>query len=150
MVDYVPGTAVVVRAAVFHRVGLLDEAYFFAGELADLCRRAGREGYVSAIHLEALAEHHLDRSAPRRGHLYAYYVLRNRFLFVQKFHGGERGRLYALWTSYGLALWAAHLLRGRWQQARAIRLALTDGLAGRFGDQNERVLGHGLPGPSRR
>jgi GT2 family glycosyltransferase len=150
-VDYVPGTAVVIRADVFRAIGFLDERYFFAGELADLCRRARTRDYISGIDVATLAEHRLERSAALRPHLYAYYALRNRFLLVRKFHQAERRRLVAFWTSYGLARWTGHVLRGRRRPARAIRLALADGLAGRFGGQNGRVLGtasaSGAPGP---
>jgi hypothetical protein len=140
IVDYVPGTVVLVRAAALRTVGWLDEDYFFGGELADFCARARRGGYSSAVDGRTLATHRLDRSADLRDTLHAYYVLRNRFLYTRKFHARRRRWLYALWAVYGAALVLANLLRGRLARARALGLGLVDGLRGRFGGQNERVL----------
>ena len=137
-VDYVPGTVVLIRGDALRAVGLFDEAYFFSGELADFCRRARQQGFGSAVDLRARATHSLDRSAVLRGRLHAYYILRNRFLYIRKFHL-ER-RLYAGWAAYGAGLVLANLLRGRLPTARALGLGLVDGLRGRFGGQNERVL----------
>jgi len=39
-VDYVPGTILLARADTFAENGLLDEEYFFSGEIADFCKRA--------------------------------------------------------------------------------------------------------------
>ena len=43
-------------------VGLLDEDYFFGGEMADLCHRARRLGFRSVTDPRARARHDLDRS----------------------------------------------------------------------------------------
>lgn len=142
-VDYVPGTVVMVRAEVFRTVGLFDEDYFFGGELADLCERARQHGYVSAIDTWARAFHALDRSSDLRERLHIYYVFRNRYLFTRKFRHTRRVPLYSFWTLYGLAVSLAAQLRGKQAKARAIRLGVLDGLRGRFGGQNERVLRDG-------
>jgi len=139
-VDYVPGTAVLVRSAVFRVVGLFDEDYFFSGEVADLCQRARRYGYVSAVDTRARAFHSLARSSDLRERLYVYYNLRNRFLFIRKFYHARMIPLYIFWALYGLGASLKAQLGGRVTRARAIRLALLDGLRGRFGGQNERVL----------
>ena len=142
-VDYVPGTVVVVRPEVFRTVGLFDEDYFFGGEIADLCERARRQGYVSAIDTRARAFHSLSRSSDLRETLHIYYVFRNRFLFIRKFRHARRIPLYGFWTLYGLAVSLRAQLLGRSAKARAIRLGLLDGWRGRFGGQNERVLSAG-------
>ena len=140
IVECVPGTVVLVRAEVFRRVGLLDEAYFFASEVADLCLQAGRCGYVSAIDTRARAFHHLGRSSDLRSSLYVYYIIRNRFLLTRKFERHWKILFYCFWALYCLALSLKVQLSGRPTTARAIRLGLLDGLRGRFGGQNERVL----------
>ena len=142
-VDYVPGTVVVVRPEVFRTVGLFDEDYFFGGEVADLCERARQQGYVSAIDTRARAFHALNRSAGLRETLHIYYVFRNRLLFIRKFRRTQIIPLYGFWTIYGLAVSLRAQLRDERAQARAIRLGLADGLRGRFGGQNERVLSAG-------
>lgn len=140
-VDYVPGTAALLGRQMFEHVGLLDEEYFFGGEMADLCQRARREGFRSVIEPLAQARHEIERSSPLRETLYAYYSVRNRFLHVRKHHARRRGRLYARWSARALMAVVASLCRGRWGRARAITMGLLDGVQGRFGGQNARVLG---------
>ena len=142
-VDYVPGTVMVVRAEVFRAVGLFDEEYFFSGEVADLCERARQHGYASAIDTRARAFHSLGRSSDLRETLHAYYVLRNRFLFVRKFRHAQRVSLYSFWVLYGLGVSLKARSQGKSAKARAVRLGLLDGLRGRFGGRNEYVLSAG-------
>ena len=54
-VDYVPGTIALVKRQVFEQVGLLDEDYFFGGEMADLCHRARLRGFRSVTDPRARA-----------------------------------------------------------------------------------------------
>jgi GT2 family glycosyltransferase len=138
-VEYVPGTVILARAEVFRTIGLLDEDYFFNIEVADLCIRAKRYGYISAIDTRTQATHTLNRSFSYRDTLYPYYIIRNRFLFIRK-HYPRNILLYSLWIAYSLALWLKVQLRGQPRLARAVLLGLKDGLRGRFGGQNERVL----------
>ncbi len=140
VVECVPGTIVMVRAEVFRKVGLLDEAYFFGSEVADLCMQASQHGYLSAIDTRARAFHSLSRSSQLRDTLHTYYIIRNRFLLIRKFHRTWRVLFYGFWTLYSLALSLKVQLSGKLATARAVRLGLLDGLRGRFGGQNERVL----------
>jgi len=144
-VDYVPGTVAFVRAEVFRAVGLFDEDYFFSGEMADFCRRAGEAGYASAVCTRAWAKHAPGGGA--RSTLYRYYTLRNRFLYIRKFYPARSGMhpsrraLYAcLWSAVALAMAARSLVLGHPAEARAAWRALRDGLAGRFGNRNELFL----------
>lgn len=139
-VCYVPGTVLIVRAALFRAVGLLDERYFFSGEIADLCARARSAGYTCLIDTRARAHHDLARSTPLRETVHVYYSIRNRFLYALKFHPRSRRTLDAFWFSYGLGMSVKARLSGKRAKARAARLAVTDGLRGRFGAQNERLL----------
>jgi GT2 family glycosyltransferase len=150
VVECVPGTVVMVRPEVFRTVGLLDEAYFFASEVADVCLRASQQGYVNAIDTRARAFHDLGRSSGLRDTLHTYYIIRNRFLLVRKFHYKRRLLFYGFWTVYSLALSLKVQLSGSPATARAIRLGLLDGLGGRFGGQNERVLSKSSAGPVQR
>lgn len=145
VVDYVPGTVLLARAEVFRLAGLLDEAYYFTGEIPDLCRRARRYRYLSAVDTRARAFHTLIRSAGYRNSLYPYYIIRNRFLFIRKHYARSKFLFYAFWSFYSLALSLKLHLSGQHDMAWAVRLGLRDGLRGRFGGQNERVLA-GRPG----
>jgi hypothetical protein len=138
--DYVPGTVIIGRAEVFRKVGLLDEDYFFTMEVADLCIRARQHGYLSAIDTRAHAFHDLGRSSELREALHTYYIIRNRFLFIRKFHHKRRFWLYGFWGLYSLALALKVSLERKPDTAQAMWMGLVDGLQGRFGGQNERVL----------
>jgi GT2 family glycosyltransferase len=138
-VEYIPGTVILGRAEVFQTVGLLDEDYFFNIEVADLCMRAKQHGYISVIDTRAQASHALSRSSSFRDTLYPYYVIRNRFLFIRK-HYAWNVFLYSFWIIYSLALWLKVQLNGQSKLGKAISLGLIDGLRGRFGGQNKRVL----------
>ncbi|GAB4426670.1 MAG: glycosyltransferase family 2 protein [Anaerolineae bacterium] len=137
-VDYIPGTVMLVRAEVFRRVGLLDEAYFFTGETPDFCYRAKLQGYLSVVETRARASHTISRSK-LRGTLYVYYIVRNRFLFLRK-HYRRQFWLFGFWALYCLALTVKLQLSGQSPTAKATWLGLADGWQGRFGGQNERVL----------
>ncbi|MGB9776080.1 MAG: glycosyltransferase family 2 protein [Anaerolineae bacterium] len=140
-VDYVVGTVALVRSQVFHQIGLLDEAYFFSTEIADLCMRARRRGYLSVVDTRARAYHALHRSSHLRETLHTYYIIRNRFLFISKFYSGPlKLLLRGFWTMYSLALGGKLVLSGKSHGAQAVWLGLVDGLYGRFGGQNERVF----------
>ena len=138
--SYVPGTVVLIHPQVFRTVGLFDAAYFFSGEMADLCERAGQQGYVSAIDTRARAYHAQHDPSNLRETLYAYYGLRNRFLFIRKFRRNRRFLLSSLWALYGLAMGLKAGLQGKSTKARALYLAVLDGMHSRFGGQNDRVL----------
>jgi GT2 family glycosyltransferase len=138
-IEYIPGTVILGRAEVFRTVGLLDEDYFFNMEVADLCMRARQHGYISVIDTRAQAAHALSRSSSFRDTLYPYYIIRNRFLFIHK-HYARNVFLYSFWIIYSLALCLKVQLSGQSRLGKAISLGLIDGLRGRFGGQNERVL----------
>jgi len=141
-VHYISGSVALFRAEVFRAAGLLDEAFFFNTEIADLCQRAAQHThhYRTAIHTQAQAFHDLHRSASNRRALYVYYIVRNRLLYVRKHGGAWRIPLLMGWSLYGLALYLRTRMAGQRPPANAIGLGTLDGLLGRFGGQNERVL----------
>jgi len=64
-------------------LGILDENYFFSGEIADLCYRANKNGLRSITFLDIVGSHFPENHSKRKS-LYKYYSLRNRFLFIRK------------------------------------------------------------------
>ncbi len=142
-VDYVPGTAILIRAEVLRQVGLLDETYFFSGEIADLCERMPQKGYMCAIDARARAFHERHTELDRTEALRTYYSVRNRFLFIKKFRSVFWA---ALWATYATMMSVSAAMKRERLRARAICLAIVDGIRGRFGDQNERVLSLTLGG----
>jgi GT2 family glycosyltransferase len=139
-VDYVPGTVALVSREVFETVGLLDEDYFFSGEMADLCCRARRQGFRCVIDPQARASHDLSRSAELRDNLHVYYVFRNRFLYARKHHPRHKTWHYAVWTFRGATAAMGAAAKGNVRRARTIGMSVLDGLSGRFGGQNDRLL----------
>jgi GT2 family glycosyltransferase len=139
-VDYVPGAVALIRRDVFSTVGFLDEDYFFGGEVADFCDRAAEAGCRIVIDSHAEAFHSLERSQQLRRTLHQYYTLRNRFIFVRKRRGHSKAYLFTFWTLIGLLRIFRSLVNLDVVLARIYVLGLWDGLTGRIGGQNERVL----------
>lgn len=140
-VEAISGTAVLIRAEVFEQVGLLDEDYFFSTELADLCTRARKQGFLNIVDTRARAYHMLSRSSNFRNTLYTYYIIRNRFLFIRKFYTQPvKALLAGFWSIYGSILTLKLLLAGQRSTASAVYLGTLDGWRSTFGGQNERVL----------
>jgi GT2 family glycosyltransferase len=148
-VDYISGSVALIRSELLRAVGLLDEDYFFNMEVADLCRRARMQGWRCVVDGRARAYHNLERSSALRSTLYTYYLIRNRFLYIRKFYRMGRLPLSGLWALYSLLLAGKLRLQGNGATARAVWLGLTDGLRGRWGGQNARVLAacHPAHGP---
>jgi GT2 family glycosyltransferase len=140
-VDYVPGTAILVRADLFKTVGWLDEDFFISGEIADFCLRARRRGACMLIDPEVTVYHDQGRSSELRVAFYTYYFLRNRFLFVSKSYPHLRWLLIPCWAMFGLVSVVGSWLRGQRRRARALLLGLRHGLSGQFGDRSAEVLG---------
>ena len=139
-VDYVPGTAILIAAEVFERIGLLDEEYFISGEIADFCLRARRHGYRPLIDPTVTVYHDTGRSSELRVAFYTYYFLRNRFLFVRKFYPRWRLFLFLRWGLFGLVSIVGSRMRGQRRRASALALALRHGLTGRFGDRSQEIF----------
>lgn len=131
-VDYVPGAAALIRRDLFLKAGLFDERYFFSGEIADLCMRARRCGFECGVATRIMAQHDTRITDSRRGTLYAYYSLRNRLLYVRKFHSW----LLLAWSFIYCGMAVRYLLVGRLAAVRVIWLAWSDGIRGKYGNRN--------------
>lgn len=135
-VYYVSGTVALLRTQVVFQAGLFEEEYFFSCEMADLCEKIKAIGYECAVSPEAKSWHDIDVAGGKRSTLYLYYILRNRFLFIRKFKRKYMFLLFSYWIvlSHYFALKA--LCSRKVMSARAIFLALKDGLLGRYGGRN--------------
>ncbi len=135
-VDYVPGTALLLRSELLQSAGMLDEAFFFSGEIADYCRRARNSGWRCVVATGAVAHHDAADAEGLRNSLYRYYTLRNRFLMARERNDDWRRSAWGgYWTLIGLLMWLRTVGRDR-ASARAIILALRDGWRGEFGNRN--------------
>ena len=138
-VDYVSGTAILVRSEVFQKIGLFDERYFFSGEVADFCKRVCRyrksdgSRFRVVINPKARATHNLKTAAHHREKLYTYYTVRNRYLYVRKFLKIYSPVLYLFWTYKHLKHAFNCYRMGRNEVVKVIIRGLAHGLIGRVG-----------------
>lgn len=137
-VDYVSGTVFLARSKIINEVGFLEESYFFSGEVADFCKRTWTKGYRCAIYTRCTARHNTEQHFLRMT-LYPYYSLRNRFLYIQKNVRYLSAILTMRWIISGMLSLIIAYLRGNRPLSRSLRLAIKDGVTGRFGNQNQRV-----------
>jgi GT2 family glycosyltransferase len=118
--DWVAGASMIVRAAVFERIGLMDEKYFMYFEEVDFCLAARRAGwpcwYVPqsrVVHLVG-AVSQISDSRKHRARRPKYWFESRRRYFVK-----NHGRLYAaaadLAFLVGFTFWRIR----RWVQRKA-------------------------------
>jgi GT2 family glycosyltransferase len=82
---YIPGAAMLIKRAVFEKIGFFDERYFLYFEDADFCERARRAGFKIALAQERLVYHRPSSSTKLLGPAkLLYYHYRNAHLFNWK------------------------------------------------------------------
>jgi GT2 family glycosyltransferase len=84
-VDFVSGTAIMVRREVFEKIGLFDEQYFLYYEDVDFCLRAKRAGFRVALVSSSRITHYESLIVGKRSSLKKYNMSRSRMLFMSKF-----------------------------------------------------------------
>ncbi len=135
-VDFVTGCALLIKADVMRRLGLLDERFFIYYEDTEWCVRARRAGYRTVVIPQARIWHKISsetREASPRVH---YLMTRNRLLFLLATRAGLVAWLYTLLGDYARTLlsWS---VRPRWRskrpQRRAMVQAIYDAGRGRWG-----------------
>ena len=144
-VDYVSGTICLIRSSLLEQIGLLDEEYFFSGEVADLCQRAKKQRRSSMIsdfsgaawrievNPAASGTHDLSTSHGNRGGIYTYYTVRNRFLYIRKHLRSSIPQLFPYWT-YQHLRHAFRCVRERKKiELRMVLKGLLHGLIGKYG-----------------
>lgn len=116
-VDWVSGSSMVIRSAVFDGIGPMDEAYFLYFEETDFCQLARRAGWecwyvpeAKVLHL-AGASTGITADQPCIGRMPAYWFDSRRRYFVK-----NHGRLYAIGADI---VWVvSHLL---WRARRRLQ-----------------------------
>ena len=133
-VDYTIGTILLLDNRKLESVGLFDTDYFFSGEVADLCYRASRAGYLPTTSINAVGKHMLD-NVNKRNTMYKYYNLRNRGLYIVKHKLGFNK--LASWWIYAAKDTLYFVLKGRRQEAKSSYLALIHMILGSYGNKNK-------------
>ncbi len=83
IVDFVEGSAFLVKKDALREIGLIDPIYFAYWEEVDFCMRAFKAGYELIYVPESKVWHKISSSVEDRFKI--YYISRNRFLFLNKY-----------------------------------------------------------------
>ena len=83
-VDFVDGSALLIKKEMVDKVGMLDPDYFAYWDDPDLCVRAYRGGYKTVYVPKARMWHKVSGTSGRMSPLFVYYTTRNKFLFMKK------------------------------------------------------------------
>ncbi len=122
-VDFVSGCALLCKRATLERAGLLDERFFMYYEETEWCVRAGRLGFrivhVPAAHLW----HKIPLDARADQPYVAYYMTRNRLLFLRATGAAALTWLHAI-VLQDLRTCVSLSLRRKWSARRSHRNAM--------------------------
>jgi hypothetical protein len=117
-VDWIPGTAMLIRREVFESVGLMDEGYFLFYEETDLCLQAKRAGwscwYVPQGRIMSLVGESRKKANTSNSQRRPQYHFESRQRYFVKNHGLLYAALAdAVWI-FGYALWRVRwILQGK-------------------------------------
>lgn len=116
------GAAMMIPRKVVNEVGLIPEVYFLYYEELDWCEMIKRAGYTCHFVGESCIYHKESMSVGKASLLKAYYINRNRLLFIRRNFSG-----FQKWSSYLVFLLVAvpkrllvYALNGEWKHCNAI------------------------------
>ena len=113
-IDFVSGCCLLIKTALFTKIGLLDPAYFMYLEEVDFCQQAKKIGYKICYQPEAVVWHKNAGSSAAGSHLQDYFIIRNRLYFASHF-AGPRAR-FALFRQSLKFLWG----KNKWKKQAII------------------------------
>ena len=88
--DYLSGACLLIRGEVLHKVGLLDEGFFFFFEDADYSRRVQQAGWKLAVAGGAPLFHHGSSTIARLGEMQARTYRMGHIRYLRKHHAWPR------------------------------------------------------------
>jgi len=86
-VDWVQGSALLLRREVYEQIGGLDEGYVMYAEEIDYCRRAKAAGWRVVYHGAALITHHGGKSSEQASAYKQLHFQRSKLRYFRKHHG---------------------------------------------------------------
>lgn len=121
-VDWVQGSALMMRREVYAQIGGLDEGYVMYSEELDLCRRAKDAGWRVVYLGSAKIMHHGGKSSEQAVARRHIHFQQSKLRYFRKYHGAfiAHGLRVFLLASYGLQL-AQEWLKGALGHKRALR-----------------------------
>ncbi len=125
-VDWMQGSALMVRREVYQQIGPLDERYVMYFEEVDWCRRARDAGWLAVYVGSARIIHHGGKSTDQVVAWRHIYFQQSKVRYFRKHHGwlaGESLRLYLLLLY--LWQWGLESVKGRLGHKRELRQART-------------------------
>lgn len=134
-VEFVTGCALLVRRDALQRAGLLDERFFMYFEETEWCVRIGRAGFRIVHVPQARVVHKIPLNARFDKEYLAYYMTRNRLLFLRATRAPLSAWLHAL-ILQDLRTYASLVLRPKWRTRagrQGMRQGWIDFWTGRFG-----------------
>lgn len=134
-VEYVTGCALLVKHDALKRAGLLDERFFMYFEETEWCVRIGRAGFRIVHVPQSRVLHKIPLNARFDKEYLAYYMTRNRLLFLRATQAPLSAWLHAL-ILQDLRTYASLVLRPKWRTRagrQGMRQAWIDFWTGRFG-----------------
>ncbi|MCD1294180.1 glycosyltransferase family 2 protein [Methanocella sp. CWC-04] len=133
-VDFVSGCALLIKAEVIEKIGLLTTDYFLYFEDADWNVRAQKEGYLSVVNCDAKILHKSGISVKKTKDSNYYYISRNILLFIKR--NGKWYHKMVFYPKFFLQYTAAfilHMARGETTKSRYILKGIKDHLTGKYG-----------------
>jgi len=138
-VEFVPGTAVLVRRAALEEVGLIPDHYFMYFEDVDWSLRFRRAGWRTVVTPEASILHYESSTVGQHAPMKTYYQVRNNLYFVDEWVGREKQRAVSARLHFKLAKWIVKTAaRGSTPHLRAIATGYRDYRAKRVGQTERR------------
>jgi len=141
------GTAMLVRAELVRRIGMLDPAFFAYFEDIDYSVRSTKAGFRNVVDPNSVVRHleknHNKKPLEIRPH-YWYYMARNESRFWRK-HLGFRGGLRLTWHSFNRFLRNRNRVSSKPESGDAILAGLWDGWRNRGGPYNPNARMPALP-----
>lgn len=107
IIQFAPGSCILIERSVFAAIGLLDETYFMYWEDADFAVRALKEGLPMYLIPTAKLRHKVSSLAGLNSPFQRYYAVRNHALYIRKHCSGPRAKLLS--AIYLSTYWLAGL-----------------------------------------
>lgn len=133
--DMINGCCMLIKREVIDQIGVQDDELFFGMDDADYSLRAREAGWRNIVTLDAKIYHVGSHSVGTGSPLQAYYLFRNMPYLRLRHFPWYRNLIFLTYyvTRYVVIGSLGRALLGRHKTNKAVRLAISDFLAGRMG-----------------